>query len=75
MEPGSLQWCPATRQRGNEHKLEHVSCILNTKKHFKAWVTEQRHELPRKVVQSPPLEILKKTSRHGHKQPPVGGST
>ncbi|KAK4823610.1 hypothetical protein QYF61_004213 [Mycteria americana] len=55
MDPGSFQWT-----RGNGHKQKHRRFCLNTRKHFfTVWVTEHLHRLPREVVESPSLEMLK----------------
>ncbi|KAK4833028.1 hypothetical protein QYF61_027410 [Mycteria americana] len=48
------------RTRDNVHKLKHRRFPLNIRKHFvTVRVTEHQHRLPRKVVESPSLEILK----------------
>ncbi|KAK4818699.1 hypothetical protein QYF61_017920 [Mycteria americana] len=50
---------PSDRTRGNGHKLKHQRVPLNITKHFlTVMVAEHQHKLPRKVVESPPLEIL-----------------
>ncbi|KAK4831498.1 hypothetical protein QYF61_018082 [Mycteria americana] len=57
-ETSSFQWCPGTT--GNGHKPKHRRFPLNIGKHFfTVRVTERWHRLPREVVESPSLEILK----------------
>jgi len=46
---------PSNRTRGNGHKLKHMEFHLNTRKNFFTFF----HRLPREVVHSPSLEILK----------------
>jgi len=51
---------PSDRTRGNEHKLKHNNFCLNIRKDFFiVRETEQWHRLPRGVVKSPSLDILK----------------
>ncbi|KAK4830060.1 hypothetical protein QYF61_008398 [Mycteria americana] len=48
------------RTRGNGHKLKQKTFPLNIRKHFfTVRVTKHWHKLPRKVVQSPSLEIFR----------------
>jgi len=45
---------------GNKHKLKHRSILLNMKQHFSpVRVNEQANRLPREVVESSYLKILK----------------
>jgi len=51
---------PSNRTRGNEHKLKHRNFFLNMRKNFLPLrVTEHWNRLPREVVDSRALEILK----------------
>jgi len=51
---------PSDRRRGSGHKLKHARFRLNIRKHlFVVRVTKDWNGLPREVVKSPSLEILK----------------
>jgi len=51
---------PSDRTRDNGHKLKHRKFRLNTRKNFFTLrVMKPRNRLPRGVVESPSLEILK----------------
>ncbi|KAK4820065.1 hypothetical protein QYF61_019007 [Mycteria americana] len=48
------------RTRGKGHKLKHMKFLLNSRKRFfTVRMTEHQNRLPREVVESPSLEILK----------------
>lgn len=53
---GSLQWCPA---RGNGHKVEHRKLNTNTRRKTFLRVTEPWNRLPRMLLGSTSLEILR----------------
>jgi len=56
MGPDSYQWCPATGQRDNGHKLKHSKFHLSKRKNFFTLsVTEHWNRLPGGVVESPAL--------------------
>jgi len=58
MGPNPFQWCPVTG--GNGHKLKHRKFRLKMRKNFfPLRVTEHWSRLPREVVDSSSLEILK----------------
>jgi len=50
---------PSDRARGNGHQQKHGKFRLNMRKNFTLRVTEQWNRLPREVVESCSLEILK----------------
>jgi len=47
------------RTRGSGHKLEQGTFPLNIRKHFFHCECEHCHTLPRKIMESPSLEIFK----------------
>lgn len=62
LREGAMRLCSVVapdRRRHDRHKEEHRRFLLNTRKRFTVWVTEHWHRLPRGVVESPTLEILK----------------
>jgi len=60
MGPDSFQWCPAPGQGANGHKPKLRKFHLNMRKNFfPLRVAECWNRLPRDVVDSPSLEILK----------------
>ena len=51
---------PTDRTRDSGHKLKNMTLHLNTRKHvFPLRVVKHRNRLPREVVKSPSVEILK----------------
>jgi len=60
MRPGSSQWCVANRTRNNGLKLECRKFHTSMQKSFvTVRVMEHWNRLPREVVESPSMEILK----------------
>lgn len=62
------------RTRGNEHKRKCRVFLLNTRRHFSAVrVTKCWHRLPRKIVESPSVEMLRTCLDSGPQQPALPG--
>jgi len=65
---------PSDMTRGNGHKNEIQEALSELQEHFfTVRVTKHWHRLPREVVKSPLLQILKSLDiRHGPGQPALG---
>jgi len=58
------------RTRGHGHKLKYSKCHLNVRPNFfTVGMVEHWRRLPREVVESPSLEVLKNLTGHSSGQP------
>lgn len=72
-KPGSSQWY-LWQTPDSGHKMKHRWFLWNIRKHFYCKGTEHWHRLPRGVMESLSLEVLKRPYGHDPGKPAVGHS-